>query len=128
MMISGFYIALHGILLVVLSGLVIFDRARYKVMFGEGHRPELKRAIRIQANFVEYVPLALIALVALELNQVSTLWLHGLGATLLAGRLLHAVGLGLSESTTVARFLGTVLTYGVILLSSLLLLLKWQPY
>ena len=123
-MISAFYIGLHGLLLVALSALVIRARFKYKIALGEGDCSGMKRAIRVQANFVEYVPLALMALVALELTQTSAIWLHGLGAALFVGRIFHAIGLSESESTTAGRFGGTVITFIVLLISSVLLIIQ----
>lgn len=74
----------------------------------------LQRTIRAHGNFIEYVPLGLLFLVALEFMQASTglLWL--LGATLLVSRIFHAWGVietyGPSPKRAIG-FFGTCLVY-----------------
>ena len=82
----------------------------------------MQQRIRVHANFVEYVPLALLLLLVLELNSASALVLNVLGGSLVAGRVLHAYGLSTSTGTSPGRFVGTILTWLVILISSALLL------
>ena len=68
-------------------------RGRTKISIGDGGNRELLLAMRRHANFVEWVPLALLLLALLEMNAVSPLAIHGLGATLVVARLSHATGL-----------------------------------
>ena len=63
------------------------------ISIGDGGDPELALAMRRHANFVEFVPLALILIGILELNGVSTTAIHALGAGLVVCRGCHAVGL-----------------------------------
>ena len=51
----------------------------------------LARRIRAHANAAEYVPLALLLLLILELNQTQPMLLHVFGCVLIAGRILHAI-------------------------------------
>ena len=109
--IALFYACIHALLLVGLSLWVAQRRHAVKVGLGDGGDKVLARRIRVQANFVEYVPLALLLLALLELSglQGYALWL--LGGVLLLARLLHAFGLGRSGGTSYGRFLGTLLTW-----------------
>lgn len=80
-------------LLIRLSFRVIRLRRHHKVGLGSGGVDDLERAIRAQANFTEYVPIALILMACLELNG-APLWLIAiLGITLIAGRMIHAKGI-----------------------------------
>lgn len=80
-------------LLIRLSFRVIRLRRHHKVGLGSGGVDDLERAIRAQANFTEYVPIALILMACLELNG-APLWLIAiLGITLIAGRVTHAKGI-----------------------------------
>lgn len=80
-------------LLIRLSFRVIRLRRHHKVGLGSGGVDDLERAIRAQANFTEYVPIALILIACLELNG-APLWLIAiLGITLIAGRVTHAKGI-----------------------------------
>jgi len=123
--ITALWAAILGLLSLVLAGLVVRARSTESVIFGDGASIVMQQRIRVHANFVEYVPLALLLLLVLELNGASPLVLHVLGGSLVAGRALHAFGLSTSTGTTPGRFIGTVLTWLVILVASALLLYAW---
>ncbi len=111
-----------GLLALVLLGLsynVVRLRRKHQVGIGTGDVPELARGIRAHANFCEYVPLALIVLFGLALTGAAPIWaLHALGAALVIGRVLHAVGLSRSAGASAARVWGTLLTWMVLLLAA----------
>jgi len=118
MEISAIYMALCGILLVVLSLQVVRARFDSRVGIGDGNNAQLQRRIRVQANAAEYMPLALLLLLAVE-NTVTGVWpVHALGSLLVISRLLHAIGLGKSAGTSAPRFLGTAGTWSMILVAS----------
>jgi Uncharacterized relative of glutathione S-transferase, MAPEG superfamily len=122
MIVTGFYAGLLGLWYLVLSFRVI--QKRRQIHIGDGGDPEMVRRIRSHANFSEYVPLALILMATLE-NSGSALWIiHLLGLTLLLARLLHGVAMSFTEKWFLGRFLGTVLTFLVLLVASLLCI--WQ--
>src|SRR3546814_21097062 len=86
--ITPLYAALCGLLLIGLALGVVRLRQRHGVGIGDGGHKDLAMAIRVHANFVEYVPLALLLLFLLDLRR-QPLWdLHLLGAALLLGRVL----------------------------------------
>ena len=121
--VTALWAAILGLLSLALAGQVVRARASEKVIFGDGASVLLQQRIRVHGNFVEYVPLALLFLFLVELNGAWPLWvLHGLGGSLALGRLLHAFGLSTSTGTTPGRFLGTVLTWLVMLVECVLLL------
>ena len=117
--ITALYASLAGLLLLVLSFRVVRSRRKLSVGLGDGGQESLLRAQRAQANFTEYVPIALILLAVAE-SQVLTGWLlHTAGAVLLLARLLHAWGLSQSSGRSFGRYWGTLLTWVVILALSL---------
>ncbi len=117
--ITAIYASLAGLLLLVLSFRVVRSRRKLSVGLGDGGQESLLRAQRAQANFTEYVPIALILLAVAE-SQVLTGWLlHTAGAVLLLARLLHAWGLNQSSGRSFGRYWGTLLTWMVILALSL---------
>ena len=80
-------------LFIRLSFGVIRLRRQHKVGLGSGGVDDLERAIRAQANFAEYVPIALILMACLELNG-APLWLIAiLGIAFVVGRMIHAKGI-----------------------------------
>jgi uncharacterized membrane protein YecN with MAPEG domain len=109
-----------GLLLLLLSGYVIAGRVKFKIDIGDGGNEATRRRIRAQANFVEYVPIALIFVMLVESGSIGPAWLPGaLGATLVVARLWHAQGLLSSSGTSAGRFMGTNLTGLVILVGAL---------
>jgi hypothetical protein len=72
-------------------------------------RPEA--ALRVQANFVENVPLGLLLLLGLELQGAPAGALHGFGASLLVCRVLHAFGLSQYEGANYPRLIGAQGTF-----------------
>lgn len=66
--ISLLYIALLTLLLLVLSGRIIRLRWRDRIGMGIGDSKDLEVAVRIHGNFIEYVPLALLILVIMEMT------------------------------------------------------------
>ena len=116
------YVALFGIGLIVLSIRVIRLRRAEQVPIGTGGRPALERAIRVQANFCEYVPLALLLLTFMELAGYPGWILHLLCLTLLAGRAAHATGLARVTEDYRLRVAGMTATFGVVGVAALLVL------
>ncbi len=126
MVVTPLYTALLALWLLVLSLRVIQQRRVAHVSLGAGGNAKLERAIRGQANFVEYVPLALLMLLILELARSSIYLLHLLGLTLLLGRLLHGYALAFSAHFRFGRSAGTALTFAVLAIEAVLCL--YQAY
>ena len=72
---------------------VIKLRRKNRVSVGDGGNEELQLAIRAHSNALEYIPITLLLLLTLELDGAPKLLIHVLGATMLIGRILHAMGL-----------------------------------
>ncbi|MFI4969944.1 MAG: MAPEG family protein [Lysobacterales bacterium] len=125
MHITGIYVALATLLVLILAVRVSTGRHAAKVHIGDGGQSSLLLRIRAHGNAVEYLPLGLLLLLMLELNQTQPLWLHVFGCVLLIGRIAHAIGLSMSSQESVGRFLGTALTWGVMLVMAVLLLWQW---
>ena len=118
------YAALLGLVLLVLSGRVIAAVRAKGVMLGDGDDPGHLALIRSQGNFIEYVPMALILIGFAEAGGASDAWIHGLGGTLLLARVLHPIGMSPDPKPNPFRFVGTVATLLVLLVSSVLLLVQ----
>ncbi len=108
------FAALHALLMLALAARVAFHRHSQKVGLGDGGDKYLMRKIRVHANFVEYVPIALLLLALLELSGLSAIWLWSLGGTLLFARVLHVIGLSQRSGYSFGRFWGTLLTWAVL--------------
>ena len=108
---SILYTALLGLLLIALSINVVLARRRYRVGFGVGTEEGMQQAVRVQANFAEYVPLAAVLLILAELSGMPIAAVHAAGILLVTSRLLHAWGLSHSPGRTFGRFYGTAGTW-----------------
>jgi uncharacterized protein len=123
MTVTSIYAAGLALFYIGLSGWVIHLRRLHRVGLGHGDQLSLKRAIRIHANFAEYVPFCILLMFFLESSQVQARWIHALGVTLVTARILHLWGLAQSSGTSIGRFLGTFLTFLVLLCGALGILL-----
>jgi uncharacterized protein len=117
--VSFLYAGLLGLLLIALSTQVVLARRRYRVRLGAGTEEGMQQAIRVQANFTEYVPFAVLLLVLAEITGLPATAVHGAGILLIASRVLHAIGLSQSPGRTFGRFYGTAGTWAVIIALSL---------
>ncbi len=110
---------LLGLILLFLSGYIIAGRVKFKINSGDGGDESMRQRIRAQANFVEYVPLAMILVMLVEWTRIGPGWLAGaMGATLVVARLWHAQGLLSNSGVSAGRFMGTNLTGLVILVGA----------
>ncbi|HVS26048.1 MAG TPA: MAPEG family protein [Burkholderiales bacterium] len=119
------YAALLGLLLVYLSYKIVGYRGKFKIGIGDGGNADLARAIRVQGNFVEYVPTALLLISLVELAGFSAWVVHVLGIALLAGRIFHAQGLGASAGPSPGRYIGTLSSWLTIAVAAILCLLSF---
>lgn len=108
---AALWVGLHILLMLVLSALVTRQRQKHKIPFGDDGVPELAQAIRAFGNASEYVPVGLAGLIVLDLAGAAPLLVHIGGFVLLAGRVIHAVGLSNSGGASVPRALGMTLTW-----------------
>jgi uncharacterized membrane protein YecN with MAPEG domain len=120
--ITALYAGILGLISIGVSFAAGSLRGKLGVSIGDGGNKDLLLAMRRQANFVEYVPLALILIALLELNQVGGNVIHGLGLALVVGRIAHAVGIKADRMKTAGRFIGAVLTLLVTLTASIWLI------
>lgn len=116
------YAALNLLLVILLAYNVTRHRQRAKVSIGTGEDAGLEQACRVHGNAVEYIPVGLIALALLALLDTSPMIIHVLGFALTLGRGLHAYGLLSKAGVSMGRFIGTLLTWLMILASAGLLI------
>ena len=109
MTVTTFYASVLALLLVWLSINIIKLRQRFKIPLGDGNNPSLRSAISAQANAAQYIPIALLLLLLLELNQAHAILLHLFGLSLLIGRIVHARGILTAHIPTRVR--GMQLTF-----------------
>jgi uncharacterized protein len=125
MRITGIYAALAVILIIILAIRVVAYRRTHKIGMGDGDDVELRKRIRAHGNAIEYVPLYLVLLLLLELDQTLPTLIHTFGIILIVARLAHAWGVSHHTGISPGRAIGVVLTFGGLLAMSLLLLWQW---
>lgn len=117
-LISALYAAGLGVVFVLLSLRTLRLRRKLRIGLGDAGHPEMLRAIRVHANFAEYVPLCL-GLMCLAEVQAAPAWLlHGLGMALVLARLIHARGVSQVQEQTKFRVIGVALTLSILLIAS----------
>jgi uncharacterized membrane protein YecN with MAPEG domain len=121
--VTAFFAGILGLMLVALSINIIVDRYKYKLSLGDGGHADTNRKIRAHANFVEYVPFALILMGIGEISGTEKDFLGYMGVLLVFGRISHAFSLLYFEphfKKIIFRQIGMVSTFTVILLLSLI--------
>lgn len=120
--ITPYYALIMTVMFLVLSGNVIRGRISERVSLGDGGNKTMLRRMRAQANFAEYVPLALVLMMMAELAGRSGFWLHLIGICLLLGRGFHAVQVSTGTAPFVLRQAGMLLTFAALVFAAVLAL------
>ena len=114
--------ALLAFLFIYLSFRVINIRKDRQIAIGSAGIPELERAMRVHANFAEFVPFALL-LLALNAWRGLPEWILSIFcAALVLGRFAHAYGVSQVNENFRYRTMGMLATFGVLGLSAASLL------
>jgi uncharacterized membrane protein YecN with MAPEG domain len=122
--ITALYTAILALVMLALAINVSIHRGKLKVDIGDGNNPQMLRMIRIHANAVEYVPIALLLMAVYELDGGSHRLLHIAGIALVVGRLMHAWGMWSGPAPTFGRIVGVSLTLLTIIALAILNLLQ----
>lgn len=111
MPITPSYAALLAILFFALSIRAIRIRRGLQIAIGDAGNERMLRAMRVHANFAEYVPLTLLLIFMLEYQGGSALLIHGWCAVLLLGRISHAFGVSQHTENYQFRVAGMAMTF-----------------
>jgi len=111
MRVLPFYAALFAIFFVALSVRTVRLRRSLRIAIGDSGNERMLRAMRVHANFAEYVPLSLLLIFLVEAQGASSLLVHGLCFCLLVGRLSHAFGVSQTRENYKYRVAGMTLTF-----------------
>ena len=106
-LVTLWYAGAMALLSVMLANYVLYVRLRAKTV----PRWQPNAAERVQANFVENVPLALVLMLVVELAGGSGMFVHACGLTLVLLRVLHAWGLARNEGANYPRLIGAQGTF-----------------
>ena len=113
-MIVGFYLCLFSILIITLSFNVVKQRRICRIPFGDGGYKPLIWARAGHFNALENIPIALLLLAFLELNQSPAWLLHLLAIILFMARIIHAKST--LKGHCRGRAIGMQITYAILTL------------
>lgn len=119
-MVVTLYAGILGLLYIALSFYVIRQRFKHQIPLGDGQNTDMLKAIRAHSNFIEYVLFALILIMLAEFQGTSEMIIHGLCASLVLARLMHFYGLLTKTGASIGRSGGMILTFLVIIITSVL--------
>ena len=123
--VTPLYAGILGLVALALASIPGRMRGPLRISTGDGGNPDLGLAMRRHANFVEYVPLALILIGLLEIDGAPKIAVHGFGAALVVFRICHAIGLKKDTIKVPTRIVGAGGTGLLILAASLWLIVKF---
>lgn len=116
--ITPLYGGILALLFLYLSLATVKQRFKQKVSIGTGDNKDMIKAMRVHANFAEYVPLGLLLMIMAELQGAPIWAMHILGLLLLVGRAMHAYGFGHTPQITSLRKYGSIITFSMLLLAA----------
>ena len=76
------------------------------VLYGDPLNMELAERVRVHQNFLEYVPMILIVMGAIEASGGSAMFLYVVGDLLVIARVAHAIGLKHNNIAHKGRLIG----------------------
>lgn len=120
LVIVPFYAGICAIIYAILTIRSIQARMRHKVSLGNGTDMAFTRVIRAHGNFFEYAPFILFLLALLELRQVSPIFLHIAGFTLVVTRIIHAIGVTRGRNEITFRTISMAPTIGLLIITGLM--------
>lgn len=109
--VTAIYAGLLGLIIIALGINVTVHRVKFRISLGDGGKPEMLRMIRLHANAIEYVPLALLLTAIYEINGGWRAALHIIGIALIAGRLIQTFAMWSSDRPGAGRGIGQTLTW-----------------
>jgi uncharacterized membrane protein YecN with MAPEG domain len=122
MHIVALYASILALLFVALSVRTLRLRRRLRITIGDGDDQAMLRAMRVHANFAEYVPLGLLLIYLVEASAAAPAFVHLLGTSLLAGRVSHAYGVSQLKEDYRFRVVGMAMTFTTFIASAAYLL------
>ena len=102
------YAGVFGLFAMVLSFFAGSYRGKIgvSILFSEPADMNLAQRVRVHQNFLEYVPMILIIMGAIELSGGSTMFLYVVGDLLFVVRIAHAYGLRHDQMNHWGRLVG----------------------
>ena len=128
--ITAFYLAILALIYAALALRVAGLRRANLVLFGDAENTKLRTAIRVHANFIEYVPIITLLVALLEMSGMPPTRVHLLMGGLLLTRLLHPMGMAARPGSfqfNAGRVGGILLTLAVLIAAAISALVRFWP-
>ena len=122
--ITALYAGILALIVIALGINVTVHRVKLSVPLGDGGNALMLRMIRLHANAIEYLPLALVLMAIYELNGGSHTLLHIAGIVLIVGRILQSWNMWSTAMPGFGRIAGQSSTWLTIVALALLNLWK----
>lgn len=129
--VTAFYLAILALIYAVLALRVAGLRRANRVLFGDAENAGLRTAIRVHANFIEYVPIIALLVALLEMSGMPATRVHLLMGALLLSRLLHPMGMAARPGTwqfNAGRVATILLTLVVLVAAAIQALVRFWPF
>jgi uncharacterized protein len=120
--VTAFYLGILALIYAVLALRVAGLRRANLALFGDAENAKLRTAIRVHANFIEYVPIISLLVALLEMSGMAATRVHLLMGGLLLARLLHPMGMAARPGTwqfNAGRVGGILLTIAVLVAAAI---------
>ena len=108
--ITAIYAAILALIILALGVNVTMHRVKLRISLGDGGNPQMLRMIRLHANAIDYVPIAVVLMAIYEVNGGWHWALHIVGIALVAGRLIQTAGMWTTDVAGAGRKVGQSLT------------------
>ena len=122
--VTTLYAGILALIYVALAINVTVHRGKFKVPLGDGNNPDMRRMIRVHGNAAEYIPIALLLMLILELNGGSRTILHVAGIALIVARIAQSSEMFVTEMAGMRRIAGQSITWLTIAALAVLNILK----
>jgi uncharacterized membrane protein YecN with MAPEG domain len=129
--ITAFYLGILVLIYAVLALRVARLRQSNLASFGDADNATLRTAIRVHANFIEYVPINTLLVALLEMSGSPATRVHLLMGALVLSRLLHPLGMAARPRTwqfNVGRVGGILLTIAVLVAAGIAATIRFWPF
>lgn len=109
--ITAIYAGILALVIVALGINVTVHRVKLQIPLGDAGNPDMLRMVRIHANAIEYVPLALLLMAIYEINGGWHAALHIIGIALIAARIIQTWAMWFTHRPNTGRRIGQSLTW-----------------
>ncbi len=119
MYVTPLYAAVLALMFVAMSVRTLRLRRQLRIAVGDKGDQQMLRAMRVHANFAEYVPFSLLLIYMFETRSGTGVLIHALCVCLIVGRFSHAYGLSRVDEDYRYRVFGMSMTFTALAVSAI---------